>query len=133
MAEHQPMVTNAAQPTGMRKWLERLALLQRSEAVQSEYVEPDASTSTDETQQPATPLRMDLEHDAEVAWRAGELLRQLSASGPILPLVVRPDVPYLWQAPSHCSMCGDARETGQRFICRACQCAKAQVFAALWS
>jgi len=123
-----------AQPTGMRKWLDRLKTLQRDEAPPESL--PDNVEIAEEGCAPAVEAMQAPNGEwsvFEVEWRVMALRQQIPATGPILPLVVRPDVPYLWQAPDRCAVCGNVRESSQRFICRACQRAKSRVFAAQWS
>lgn len=123
-----------AQSTGMRKWLDRLKSLQRDEAPQVRLpadmeIEAQGCASASEALQAREAERS----EADIEWRTVALRRQIPATAPIVPLAVRPDVPYFWQAPDRCAMCGDLREAGQQFICHTCQRAKARVFAAMWS
>lgn len=59
-----------------------------------------------------------------VAWRVMVMRAQMPARGPIPLLLARPQAPLLRDAPGRCGSCGDPREEGQRYVCRACQAAK---------
>lgn len=61
---------------------------------------------------------------AEIARRVEVIRQQIPPHGPIRTLGVRLDVP-IPTPPGICSSCGEPRQAGQTYVCRACQ-------AALW-
>jgi hypothetical protein len=61
--------------------------------------------------------------DPEIAWRVEAMRAQVPAHGPILALCARLDV-SIPTPPGMCASCGEPREAGQTYVCRACQAAK---------
>jgi hypothetical protein len=69
------------------------------------------------------------EEEAQVAWCVAVLRPHVSREGPIVLPSVRAGVPSLvdpktGEYGAHCGSCGEPREAGQRFHCRACQRAR---------
>jgi TubC N-terminal docking domain len=57
---------------------------------------------------------------AEIAWRVEVLRPHVAPRGPVWLPPVRPDAPYLRDAPGRCCSCGEPRPASLRFICAAC-------------
>ncbi len=66
------------------------------------------------------------EWEAEVAWRVAVMAPQIPATGTIPFMVAR----TCQAGPADCLSCGDPREAGQRYRCRACAEAARRVVAA---
>jgi hypothetical protein len=58
-----------------------------------------------------------------VAWRVEVMRAQVPARGPIPLLMARPEASTR-TLPGRCGSCGDPKEIGQWYVCRACQAAK---------
>jgi len=66
------------------------------------------------------------EVEAAVAWRVAVMAPQVPTTGTIPFLVARQNT----AGPADCLSCGDTREAGQRYVCRACAEAARRVVAA---
>lgn len=109
-------------------WLDRLHQLNDAPTDSAHVGVETASSEAKTESQHAIEVRNEAVGSAAltqaVEWRAAILRQRIPRSGPIWPVVVRPEAPMLRDAPDHCSMCGDRKDESMRYCCTPCLRAK---------
>lgn len=119
-----------------RPWLDRLKRLQQDVVSQQQAGKESAKSlaqRTDKTDESPALADKAQAFAAEVAWRVEKLRPCVARLGPLDPVrlpPVRDGVPPLvsqdpvtrdYTYHRHCASCGESREVGQLYHCRACQ------------
>lgn len=129
-----PSGERAAPAASTRQWLNRVIALRQGEVTGIQASQTILEHT--ESERPTSAVQLSNGHQGlppTIVWRLEAIRRQLPHVGPVIPIVVRGGIAYLSDAPDCCAMCGDTREAGQRFICQACERAKAIAFRELWN